>query len=172
MQSKDQTTISVLMISAESDKAALLRQLMEQQGLCGEIRRVEPGRGAITVAGRNGPCSADAAPDVVMLDFSAPDKRTVAVLQQIARDRMHLPAPVILLTSPASEELLRSGNVKFDASRVFAPTSLPSFVRKMREHSRQRFLRALSVMANLGPILVRLPASLPEQVENKAALSA
>jgi len=164
--------ISLLLVSTHSATAALLRRLMEQHGLSGEIRRVDPGRGAIAVARRGRPGNDEPAPDIVMLDFAAAEARSISFLQQIARGTPPLPAPVVLLTSPESEALLRSGNLRFNDSRVFAPTSLPCFMRKMREHPRQRFLRALSIMADLGPILVDLPDARAEQPELSAALSA
>ena len=76
------------------------------------------------------------------------------------------------LTSEASDEALHSKELHFDDSRVFAPTSLGCFIRKMQQHSRERFLRALSVMSELGPILVRLPSALARQNGDEKALSA
>lgn len=164
--------IRLLLIADGIDKAALLRQLMEQQGLQGEIRRMDQGRSAVAVARRKGPSNGNPPPDLVLLDISEPDKRNIAVLKQTALGSARLPAPVILLTSPAAEELLYSGDLEFDVSRVFAPTSLACFLQKMQQHSRRRFLRALSVMADLGPILVRLPDSFMPQDQSRTALSA
>ena len=159
MQGNDKT-LKLLLISDESDKAALLRQLMEQQGLCGEIRRMGQGKSAVACARGSGPYKGEGIPDLVMLDFSAPDRRCFATLKQVAVGSGHAAAPVVVLTSADTEDALATDELEFDASRVFAPISLASFVRKMRLHSRGRFLRALAVMAGLGPILVRLPASL------------
>ena len=165
-------TMKLLLISDGSDRAAMLRQLMEQQGLRGEIHRMDQGRSAIAAARGTGPFKGEKPPDLVMIDFSAPNRRCLSVLSRLALGSKPCPMPVILLTSPDSEDLLRSGELDFDATRVFAPTNLLSFVRKMRQHSRRRFLRALRVMASLGPVLVRLPESLLQRNENETALTA
>ena len=101
-----------------------------------------------------------------------PDRRCLATLKQVAGRSRHPVAPIVLLTSPDSEGSLGAFELDFDETRVFAPISLGSFVSKMRQHSRQRFLRALKVMAGLGPILVRLPASLLQRENEQPALIA
>lgn len=164
---------SLLLISGSCELAAMLRQLMEQQGLHGEIRRMDPGKSAVALARRSGPYKgASAALDLVLFDFEAPNARSLSVLQQIAPTSGRLPVPLVLLTSPTSEELLSSGNFWFDETRVFAPTSLACFLGGMRQHARYRFLRALAVMGELGPILVSLPDALRQRLDDRQALSA
>ena len=164
--------MKLLLISDGSEQAALLRQLMEQQGLRGEIRRMDQSRSAVSCARRSGPYRGEPPPDVVLLDFSHPDRRSMSVVKQIALGSGRVTAPVVLLTSEESDAALHSKELHFDETQVFAPTSLSCFIRKMQQHSRQRFLRALSVMADLGPILVRLPSALSGQNHDESALSA
>ena len=168
----DDENLRLLLISNESDKAAMLRQLMERQGLRGEIRRMDLGKSAVACARHAGPYRGEVPPDVVLLDFEHADRRCVSLANQVAMDSARVSAPVVLLTSPDSEEVLRSGDLEFDESRIFAPTSLGCFVSKMQQHSRRRFLKALGVMAKLGPILVRLPASLLRHDNGESALTA
>ena len=169
---RNDETMQLLLISDSSERAATLRQLMEQQGLNGEIRRLDPGRSAIACARHSGPYRGEATPDVVLLDFADPGRRNQTVVKEIALGSRRVATPVVLLTSEESEAALHSGELRFDENTVFAPTSLGCFIRKMRQHSRQRFLRALSVMAGLGPILVRLPGSFAGQDGDETALSA
>lgn len=150
----------------------MLRQLMEQQGLRGEIRRLDPGRSAVACARRSGPYRGETTPDVVLLDFAEPERRSMTIAKEIALGSRRVRTPVVLLTSHESEAALQSGELQFDANSVFAPTSLGCFIRKMQQHSRRRFMRALSVMADLGPILVRLPANIVRRDSDKTALSA
>ncbi len=164
--------INVLLIADCSATAAMLRQVMEQSGLRGEIRRMHQGRSAVAYARRSGPYKEAKSPHLILLDFSAPDERCLSIVTELAFGQDRAPAPVILLTSPESEHFLHSGNLTRDSSRIFAPTSLLSFIRKMRQHPRSRFLRALSVMYDLGPILVRLPASFVRRPEEQPALIA
>jgi hypothetical protein len=49
---------------------------------------------------------------------------------------------------------------------MFAPTSLSSFLNKMREHSPRTFLHAVSRLSCIGPILVRLPTHLTRTVDD------
>lgn len=171
MQANDQA-MRLLLISASSERAAMLRQLMEQQGLQGEIRRLEPGRSAIACARHSGPYRGEASPDVVLLDFAQPDRRSKTVVKEIALGSSRVNTPVVLLTSHESDVALHSEELQFDENSVFSPTSLGCFIRKMQQHSRRRFLRALSVMADLGPILVRLPCNFAQQDNGDTALSA
>ena len=164
--------IKVLLISDGSDKAAMLRQLMEQHGLQGEIRRMDQGRSAVACARRSGPYRGEPPVDVVLLDFSHPDRRSTSVVKQIALGSSRPATPVVLLTSEYSDDALHSKELHFDQQSVFAPTTLGCFIRKMQQHSRRRFLRALSVMADLGPILVQLPSALTRHTGDDAALSA
>lgn len=164
--------IKLLLISDGGEKAAMLRQLMAKQGLQGEIRRMDPGRSAVACARRSGPYRGEPAADVVLLDFSAPDRKSMSVVKQIALGSSRLDTPVVLLTSEASDAALHSNELRFDEHSVFAPTSLGCFIRKMQQHSRHRFLRALAVMADLGPILVRLPGTLARQNGDDSVLSA
>lgn len=168
----DDKTINLLLISDGSDQAAMLQHLMEQQGLQGQIRRMKQGRSAIACVRRKGPYRGESPPDVVLLDFSHPDSRSISVVKQVALGSGRSNTPVVLLTSEDSDEALHSKELRFDENSVFAPTSLSCFVRKMRQHSRRRFLRALEVMSDLGPILVSVPNALARQNEEEAALSA
>jgi hypothetical protein len=164
--------ISLLLISNAAEKGAMLRREMERRGLNGEIRRMDPGRSAVAYARQSGPYKGSIPPDIVMIDFAEPDKRCLAMLKQVALSSVRACVPVVLLTRPETEDLLRTGNLKFDESRVFAPTTLACFVKKMREHPRGRFLRALGIMSDLGPILVRQPGSFVHQTSGEHALSA
>ena len=164
--------MKLLLISDGSEQAAMLRQLMEQHGLNGEIRRMGQGRSAVACARRTGPYRGEPPADLVLLDFSHPDRKSKSVVKQIAMGSSRPKTPVVLLTSEESDEALHSRELHFDENSVFAPTSLSCFVRKMQQHSRQRFLRALGVMADLGPILVRLPSALTRRNGDETALSA
>lgn len=150
-------SINLLLVSSSPIRASLLRTLLEQRGLCGEIHRIIPGRGAVDGICGRGKNRFEPPPDMAMLDFGEPNPACVAVAKQLALESASPRPPLILLTSEASEQLLSAGDLPFDASKIFAPTSLESFADNMLKHPRSRFLHALAVLATLGPILVRLP---------------
>lgn len=150
-------TMSVLLISDSIDKAAMLTQAMEQQGLKGEFRRMRPSRSAVACARRTGRYRRGMPHDLILFDFSEPDEKSLSIAADIAFGPNRAHTPVILLTSSVSECLLETDRLNGNGSGLFAPTSLVCFLKKMRQHSRRRFLRALSIMSDLGPVLVRLP---------------
>ena len=150
-------SINALLISDSSDNASLLIDTMEREGLAGEIHRTKPSPAAVDSARR----FRTAPPhDFVLLDFSAPDEASLSVVSELAFGASRARVPIVLLTSIESECLLKPDSPLTAGTCMFAPTSLGSFIRKMQQHSRKRFLRALSVMSELGPVLVRLPAAL------------
>jgi len=164
--------MNLLLISEGIERAATFRQLLDQQGLQGEIRRMDPGRSAVACARRSGSYKRESPPDMVLLDFSQPNRRSISVVKQLALSSRRGDTPLVLLTSEESDDTLQSDELQFDENSVFEPTTLDCFIGKMQQHSRHRFLRALSVMADLGPIIVRLPATLARQDGDSAALSA
>ncbi len=149
--------MNLLFISDSDEKATMLRKAMEQQGFCGEIRRMRPTRSAVAYARRSGRFKEATVHDFILFDFSEPDEKSLSIVADVAFGPNKAASPVILLTSPGSECLLDSESLAIDEYGMFAPTSLSCFLSKMRQHSRSRFMRALTVMSDLGPVLVRLP---------------
>jgi response regulator RpfG family c-di-GMP phosphodiesterase len=153
----ENSLMNLLFISDSDEKADLLRQAMRQQGLRGDIRRMRPTRSAVAYARRSGRFKEAKAHDFILFDFSEPDEKCLSIVADVAFGPNKAASPVILLTSPGSECLLDSERLAVDDHGMFAPTSLSCFLNKMRQHSRSRFMRALTVMSDLGPVLVRLP---------------
>ncbi len=150
-------TMNLLLISDNAERGSLLTQTMQQQGFRGEIHHMRPSRSAVAYARRSGRYRRATPHDFILFDFSEPGEQSLAIVRDVAFGPNRAAAPVILLTSPSSECLLDSDSLTPDDASMFAPTSLPCFLDKMRQHSRNRFLRALTVMSDLGPVLVRLP---------------
>ena len=153
-------SINALLISDSSDNASLLIDTMEREGLAGEIHRTGPSPAAVDSARRCGRFRYAPPHDFVLLDFSKPDEASLSVVSELAFGASRARVPIVLLTSTESEFLLKPDSPLTAGTCMFAPTSLSSFVSKMRQHPRKRFLRALAVMSELGPVLVRLPMAL------------
>jgi hypothetical protein len=68
--------------------------------------------------------------------------------------------------------LLDTGNIGGNKAIMFSPTSLSSFVRKMKNGKRSSFFKALNTLYQYGPILVRLPESSCRHERIPTALSA
>ena len=135
----------------------MLIRAIERYGEVAEIQQLRPTKKAAALARRRGRCAEATPHDLILYDLSQPNKRTLSTVSEIAFGPDRTSSPVVLLTSLDSEYLLDSDSLTQGNNNMFAPTSLCSFLGKMREHSSDRFLRALSVLSDIGPIVVRLP---------------
>ncbi len=149
--------VELVLIAERADRAAMLRDTMRKNGINGVIRRIAPCKAAIDCARKAGPYKQKSPPDLIIYDYSDPSEQNTAVLRDIAFCNERSRIPVVLLTSPASQDLLDTGEVDGDTAVMFSPTSLVSFVQKMQDNKRSGFFRALHTLYQYGPILVRMP---------------
>ena len=103
--SDDAKNLDVLLIADDSYRVAMLRQAMQQQGLNCTIR-----------------------PDLVLFDLAEPDADSVELLRDVAFGSRRSEVPVVLLTSPASEPMLESGEIDEGQATMFSPRSLQAFL--------------------------------------------
>ena len=164
--------INLVLIAENPTHAAVLRDAMARSGVNGVIRRIAPGAPALDCARQTGPYREKPLPDLFFLDFTEPTEQDIAVLKAIAFGDRRTPVPVVLITSPDSQDLLDSGSIAEDKAVMFSPTSLSSFMRKMKTDQRPSFLKALRTLYQYGPILVRRPTSLPRFNKGLNALCA
>lgn len=164
--------INLVLIAEDATRASLLRDTMARFGVNGVIRRIGPGEPAVNCARQRGPYCEKPLPDLFFLDFTDPTEESISVLKAIALGDERTPVPVILMTSPNSQHLLDNGNLAGDSAVMFSPTSLPSFIRKMRSDKRGAFFKALRTLYQYGPILVRPPDSALHCNSGLTALSA
>lgn len=153
-QEKD---INLVLIADNPGCAATLRDALEGKGINGTIRRVAPGGRAIDCARHTGKFSNTERPDLIMFDFAEPDDKSSSTLNEIAFCEEKPDVPLVLLTSTESQELLDAGEVGDDKTIMFSPTSLSSFVGKMKNGHRETFFGALRTLYSYGPILVSMP---------------
>jgi DNA-binding NarL/FixJ family response regulator len=165
-------TVNALLISDCQDCAALLHQAMESDGINGNIHRIDAhidGLGRIRELCRD---KSSRRPDFIVYDLADPTPRQTELLTKLAFGAGRSPVPVVVLTSPDSEKLLQSGNVDGGNSVMFSAISLDNLVATLRNKRRSRFLRTLSVIYAIGPILVQAPSVLFAQEDNHLALTA
>lgn len=163
------TDMNILIISSDRHQSGLLRQSIEQRGVRCSMRRIEPTLAASDAIRRLESASDAPTPDMVFFDLSKPDPDKLRALKRIAFGNRRAKSPVVILTSDRSEHLLKDAGVADGRSIMFEPAELSCFLKKMHEHQRARFKRALSVMYELGPILVRLPHSFVDSPETLMA---
>lgn len=152
--------INLVLIANDPGCAATLRDALEVKGINGTIRRVAPGGRAVDCARHTGKFSNTERPDLIIFDFAEPDDKTSSVLNEIAFCEDKPEVPVVLLTSAESQELLDAGDVGDDKAIMFSPTSLSSFVGKMKNGHRDKFFGALRTLYSYGPILVSMPVQI------------
>ncbi len=160
---------NILVISDDRHQSGLLRQAVEQSGIECSMRRIDMTNGAYSYIRGGTPHGENTTPDLVLFDLSQADPNKLQVLKRVAFGKRRSPAPVVILTSDISEQVLDHAGVSDSRSVMFEPTELSCFLKKMQEHRRGRFKRALSVMYELGPILVRLPRSFVNRPETLMA---
>jgi len=149
--------INLVLIAEDSSRTSMLRDTMSRCGLNGVIRRIDPGTPAIDCARQKGPYRKKPLPDLFFLDFTDPTEHSISVLKAIAFGDHRTSVPVVLITSPHSQDLLDSGAVAEKSTVMFSPTSLSSFMQKMKLEKRRSFFKALHTLYEYGPILVRPP---------------
>jgi len=96
-------------------------------------------------------------PDLVMYDLAVPSKQTIAIVRDIAFEERRSNTPVALLTSPASERLLDSGEIDGGGAIIFSPRSLARFLAKLAGRKRDTILDAVTILYRYGPFLIRQP---------------
>ena len=74
-------TMNLLRISDSAERGTMLTQAMEQQGLRGDIRRIQPSRSAVALARRSGRYRRTAPHDFILFDFSDPNEQSLAIVR-------------------------------------------------------------------------------------------
>ncbi len=169
MMEKD---LNLVLIANNPQRASMLRDTMERTGIRGIIRRLSPGVPAIDCARRSGAYRDKDAPDLILFDYVNPDEESTSILHDLAFGKQRARVPVVLLTSASSRELLNTTEIADSDAIMFSPTSLTSFIGKMKVEKRSKFFKALDTLFQYGPILVRMPESLLRRDFEQMALSA
>ncbi len=164
--------INLVLIANDPGRASILQRTMETVGIRGVIRRIDPGSSAIDCARQSGTYCNKALPDLIFFDITDPTEKNTEVLNEVAFGEARSRVPVVLLTNSDSPELLEDGRIDDTKAVMFSPTSLPSFVGKMKNGKRGAFFRALKTLYQYGPILVRLPVTAQRRDFGVTALSA
>jgi len=172
MPKKADRNLDLLLIADDPYRVAMLRRAMRHAGLNCTIRRLGQTKKASAYLGRVSPYENSALPDLVLFDIADFDSSTVDIAKDIAFGERRSKVPVVLLTSPASETLLESGELDGGATTMFSPRTLETFLKKLVGRRRYGFLRALSTLYQYGPILARQPLNFLERSEEPSELVA
>lgn len=165
-------TVNTLLISSCQDCASLVRQSMEADGISGNVHRIEAGIGALDRIRALCTDRSSRRPDFILFDLAIPTPELEDLLTDLAFGQNRSKVPVVVLTSAEGESRLQSGSLDGGSAVMFSSISLKNLVTTMRNKRRNRFLRALSVIYSVGPILVRAPAALIDRQREQLAITA
>jgi CheY-like chemotaxis protein len=157
---QDTDRINIVFIADQLGRAEMLRERLQDCHIRGHIQRLTPGNRAIQYVRQRGEFRRKVLPDLIICDFATPTTAKIGVLRDIAFGRQKVPVPVILLTSDKTEAMLEAGEVDGGKAVMFTPTTLDSFVEKLGSGDRGRFIKALNILYQYGPVLVDAPLTL------------
>lgn len=172
MPTKANNNLDLLLIADDAYRVAMLRDAIRKAGLNCTIRRLGQTKKASAYLGRVKPYENTPLPDLVLFDIADSDPSTVSIAKDIAFGKRRSEVPVILMTSPASESLLESGELDGGKATMFASRALETLLGKLVGRKRHGFLRALATLYQYGPILARQPARFLEHCDVPSQLSA
>jgi len=165
-------TINTLLVSGCGDCAGILHKALESDGINGHIHRVDVHGDALTRVRERCRDRSDRRPDFIFFDLLESDDEKLTLLAELAFGAGRCPIPVVVITSPESEQLLQSGAIDGGNAVMFSPISLEGLISTLRNKRRNRFVRALSVIYAIGPVLVQAPSVLFKQQDEHLALTA
>lgn len=172
MPSEKSTPLQILLIADDSYRIAMLRRAMKNAGLNCRISRLPQTRTARAFLNRKQLADGESRPDLVFQDFACDDNEALDTLSVVAFGASRSRVPVVILTSPATEEMLQSGDLDDGRSIMFSPRPLESLLRKLADNRGSAFIAAVRTLYQYGPILARLPQHFFELSDDSTQLSA
>lgn len=164
--------LQILLIADDSYRIAMFRRAMKSAGLNCRISRLPQTRTARAFLNRKHLADGESRPDLVIQDFACDDKHALDTLTVLAFGASRSMVPVVVLTSPATEQILQSGELDDGQSIMFSPRPLDAFLKKLARDRSAAFIAAVTTLYRYGPILARLPQHFFESGDNSTQLSA
>ncbi len=124
--------IEILLVEDSPADVLIAREALAEAKLLNEIHVAEDGVEAMDFLHKRGKFQDAPSPDLILLDLNLPRKNGREVLEEIkADDRLkHIPV-VVLTTSSAEEDILRSYNLHANCY-VVKPVEFDSFVKAVQ----------------------------------------
>ncbi len=149
--------LNILLIEDSPRRLKLVRGALENAMTRCRLHTVGANADALKYLRREAHFAEAPKPDLVLLDFSQPDARYLKLVKQFRKAKELDEMPFALLTRPESEEMLETAFESTGTCAVFSPIDLSEFLKTMNSRRADRFVSAVSLMANLGILLVRAP---------------
>jgi CheY-like chemotaxis protein len=159
----DTKRLNILLVEDDASLSDLIRTALEQSKNHCNLHTVGTGRNTARYLRGDGAYSAAPKPDLVFFDLSSIDQTRLKILDQVRAVVSNRDIPLVLLTTPESEQIIDDTYNQDGGSVVFSAIELDSFLRTMRARKPARFLDAVALIQKLGYVLVRVRTQSAEQ---------
>lgn len=153
----DRPRLNVLLVEDSPRRLNLVRDALEQANARCRLHGVGAGSEVLQYLRRQAHYADAPRPDLVLIDFSQPSVADFELLKELKSSEEFLRMPLVLLTRPESEHQLEEQFESTGTCAVFSPIELSEFLRTMTSRQTDQFVEAVSVIAELGIVLVRAP---------------
>jgi CheY-like chemotaxis protein len=127
------TSIDVLLVEDDPGDVLMTREAFAEHGMTNRLAVVSDGVEALAYLRREGEYAGAVRPDLVLLDLNLPRRDGREVLAEIkADDQLHQIPVVVLTTSQAEEDILRSYQLHANAY-VTKPVDFDRFIAVVRQ---------------------------------------
>ncbi len=163
--SRNEERLNILLVGDDPRKVGVIRDALEQSGTRCRLHTVGTGSSMAKYLQRKEPYVDAPQPHLILFDFLEADERHLETLGRIKADRNLDNLPIVVLTVPATEQMLERAHANPDDECVmFSPIELNEFLRSMNAFRIDRFVNAVKLLAKLGFVLVRVKANFDQPV--------
>lgn len=145
--------LSITLVSDESYRLCCLHNELRTTGLKANLRLKKPGHATASRLRRLDP--EKAGPELIIIDFTVDQLMSRRMLKSIAFGENRSRMALAVLTRPATEMVLDSGEVDGGEATMFSPTSIDTLFAKLAGPDSDAMLRSISVLNQYGPVLIR-----------------
>lgn len=148
--------VNILLIEDSPYRQKLILKALKRAKLRCRLHSVGVGKDATRYLKRSEPFREAPRPDLVLFDLSQPGKGYLKSLDELISGTQLAEIPFALLTSSETEQLLED-QFQPTGSVMFSPINLDKFLKSMNSLPAERFLKAVTLIAKIGFVLIRVP---------------
>jgi CheY-like chemotaxis protein len=159
---ENDSRLSVLLVENVVSKTKLIHDALERSNNKCRLHAVGVGKNTISYLRKDGPFASAPTPDLVLFDMSDAQKHDLGILDRVQRDTTARNIPMVILTSPVSEQMFEDAYDGDADCVLFSPIELDRFLHTMHSRTPDRFLSAVSLIQKVGFVMVRVPGEFME----------
>jgi len=163
--------LNILLIEDSTHRMNLIKEELAASGTRCRLHTVGAGPDTLRYLKQEAPYENVPRPDLVLLDFSLPQKRYLGLIEKVKSIEAFSSIPFVVLTRPESESILEEKYAPKGNCVMFSPIEFGSFLRTMNANNRDRFMNAIVLIADMGLVLVRTSEAFEEELQEIHAAS-